>query len=330
MAFAASNTTIIFTQFVASSPSAILSNLVSIFEAAQWTLAGAISGGYQFIIQSPPGQSGLPFQNLGARVNVFIDPNFSISGIPQVGIQILSLDLSTHKLGFIHHLRAVAGRVLQVWANICQFFISQPGVGIDVSGDNLNACAGGIPYIPANLLGICGKDIGPVLATEAWWSGGDEDINNGTNFRFTYLCNPFSACYNGDLMVSIDVTTYTNRSRVRLLPEALAVPVGNAFQTTPRCRFFGGGSLFFDPLIMWGSGASHDTSGLIRGQLWDSFIVSTQQALDLQTTIEGLSYINYTQDTDAGRNAANISLSRFMALFLLLGNVAPGEFNYMY
>jgi hypothetical protein len=210
--FAASNTTIVFQQFVASSPSAILTNLVSIFEAAQWTLAGAISGGFQFIIQSPPAQNGLPSQNLGARVNVFIDPNFSISGVPQVGIQLLSLDLTTHNLGFIHHLQAVPGRILQVWANICQFFISQPGVAIPTTGNAYSTCAGGIPYIPFNLLGVCGRDVGPVLATEAWWSGGDEDSQNGTNFRFATTCNPFSACYNNNPLVSVNVTTYTSRS----------------------------------------------------------------------------------------------------------------------
>jgi hypothetical protein len=329
VSFAASNTTIVFQQFGAFSPTAILSNLIAIFEAAGWTLAGPISGGVQFIIQSPPSQSGLPSQNLGARVNVFIDPNFSISGIPQVGIQLLSLDLTTHNLGFIHHLQAVPGRTLQVWANVCQFFISQPGIAINTSGNALCNCAGGIPYVPSSA-GSCGVSNGPQYAKEAWWSGGDEDQSNGTNFRFTYVCNMFSACYNGDLMVSANFLTYTDRAKLRLLPEALCVPIGHTFQSNPRTRWFGGGSMFFDPLIMWGSGSSSNSLGLVRGQLWDSFIVSTQQKLDLQTTIAELTYTNYTEDTDPVRGGGDQSLSRYMSLFLLMNIPTNAGFNYMY
>jgi len=327
MGFAASNSTIVYQQFPGDSPAAILTALISNFESAQWTPAGPYLGGLAFIIQSPPSQPGLPSQNLGAIVRVFIDPTFSISGIPQVGVQLTSLDGT--RLGFVHHLQGSPGRVFQVWANICQFFISQPGIAVDVSGQGFSACAGGIPCIPANLLGTCGKDIGPVLATEAWWSGGDEDTSNGTNWRFTYICNPFSACYNGDLMCSVNFTTYTERSRLHILPMALCVPVGHTFGAPPRMRWFGGGSLFFDPIISWGSGASSDTLALVRGQLWDSFVVSTEQVLDLRATIADLNYINYTQDNGSNMGTTS-SASRFMALFLLLGAPSGVDFNYMY
>ena len=320
MAFAASNSTIVYQQFPGDSPAAILTALISNFESAQWTPAGPYLGGLAFIIQSS--------QNLGAIVRVFIDPTFNISGEPQVGIQLTSLDGS--RLGFVHHLQGAPGRLFQIWVNVCQFFISQPGIAIDQFGQSYSACAGGIPYIPANLLGVCGKDIGPVLATEAWWSGGDEDTSNGTNWRFTYICNPFSACYNADLMCSTSVTTYTERSCLHILPMALCVPIGHVFQPPPRMRWFGGGSLFFDPIISWGSGASSDSLALVRGQLWDSFVVSTEQALDLRATIADLNYINYTQDNNSTRIGTESSFSRFMALFLLLGAPSGTDFNYMY
>ena len=325
MSFAASNTKIVFTQFPGGSVGAILSALIPAFESAGWTSPTPYLGGQSFTIQSPPGQYYLPSQNLGAKVRIF--PDTSLGSI-YVGIQMTSLDGT--RLGFVHHLQAGAGRVFQVWANCCQFFISRPGIAEPTSGNALSSCAGGIPFIPANLLGTCGKDVGPILATEAWWSSGDEDSQNGTCWRFTYFCSPYSACYNGDLQLSSTYNTFTERSRLHLLPMAIAYPVGHTFGSLPRQRWFGGGSMFFDPLVSWGSGANYDNLALVRGQLWDSFIVSTEQELDLQTKISDLNYINYTQDTNTLRVNTATSLSRYMALFLLLGAQVNTNFAYMY
>jgi hypothetical protein len=308
MGFAASNSPISFTTITATSVAGIVSSLHSIF-LSTGMVASAISGGYQFTMASPD-------LALGAKLRVYDD------GSGYCRFQFVSLD--ELREGFPHHLRTGASRQYQVWANCCQVFISVAGTvrvgyptGTDVS---MSSVGGGIPFVPQSLLGDCGVDNSPDLATEVWWSFGDENLFDTTNFRWATTSTDWSACYNGDLMVA--GAGYATVNTLRIFPTRIAKGIGNDAET----RFYQGDQLWFEPFIGWGQSLPLDSVARVRGQLYDAVLGSVYAPIDDRITNQGFDFINYMGDPPADQNN-----TKFSSLYLLLGEHTPADsFGYMY
>lgn len=303
MGFAASNLPISYSTIPGDSISLILSGLHTILVSVGWA-STVIVGGHQYVIANPTA-------TLGAKVRVY-------DGGSHVIVQFLSLN--ELRIGQAHKLSASSGKEFQVWANCCQLFISVAGVTIpDISTGNCSV-AGGIPYVPPSLLGACGISIGPELATEIWWSNGDGNLFDTTNFRYSIAPGMWSACYNGDL-IGISGLDHPI-SQLRLLPKAITLPWGPFFGTVPRTRYRGGEQLFFEPIVGWGD-STLDSPTKWRGQLWDSVQGSIFTPVDDLLTNQGFDFINYMGDM-------SVDLTRFSSLYLMVQSHSVGSFGYIY
>lgn len=302
MGFAATNKPISFSSIPIDTVALILSGLHSILGAVGWT-STVISGGHQYTIADPT-------STLGAKVRIYDD------GSTDARVQFLSLNELV--LGNLHRLSARAGRSLQVWANCCSLFTSQVGVTTPDATTGLCSLSGGIPFIPPDLLGDCGVDRGPTLATEVWWSEGDDNIFDTTSFRRAIVSGSWCACYNGTL-----INSGPTESVLRLIPKSIALPWPLFFGATPRTRYFGGTQLFFEPLIGWGD-AGVPTK--IRGQIYDAAMGSITALVDDRLTTQGFNFINYSGDPPG-----HVDSTRFSSLYLLLGAVgSTGSYGYVY
>lgn len=312
MAFAPSNKTIVFTTFTADTAAALVANLSAILSTV-WASSVGITGGNKFTISSPDA----PF--LGVKCKVFDDGTVNF-----VRIQFLSLDEA--RVGFAHYLKYAIGKVYQVWANCCSLFISVNGISVGSVVDH-SCVAGGIPFVPRSLVGQCGIDIAPLI-TEIWWSNGAD--TNDNNFRWTIRPLSWSACFNGNLMVTTGGgTNYTELNSLRLIPMHLSLPWPLFFGTVPRTKFFGTDpdltTMYFDPLIAWGDNLKPESIGKIRGQLYDAAMGSVYVPVDTLLTTQGFKFVNYMGDVPA-----HVDATRFSSLWLMTGKVAGGNANLMY
>lgn len=293
MGFAASNSTISYSVIPADNVGLILSGLHSILSGVGWT-STVITDGRQYTIASP--------DMLGAKVRI-IDV-----GSGNVSIQFLSLD--ELRIGFAHLLSARAAKEFQVWANCCQLFISMHGVLLPDITNGFCSVAGGIPFVPPDLLGDCGVDVGPVLATEIWWSNGDGNGSDPSSFRTTIVPGSWSACYNG---VLLPIASTRVISSLRLFPKAIALPWGPFPGIVPRTRWYGGEQLFFEPFIGWGA-LDIDSPARVRGQLYDIAMGSVYAPIDDEISDQGFDFINYMGDPPA-----HVDATRFSNLYMLKG-----------
>jgi len=318
MGFAASNKPIVYTTIPADNVGLILSGLHTAFTAAGWAPT-AITGGYQYLLTDPnPDITHV----LLAKVRVTDDS----SGF--VKIQFVNLD--EDQFGYSHHIGPATGREFQVWANCCQFFISvfgvvEPGVSFGgVTPTSLATVSGGIPFVggtSAASVNDCIPDV-PGYASEVWWSSGDDDIFNLSNFRSSVAPSTWSAYYNGILSVPSSVSP---EGTFRLLPKAVVTNWPSYFGVTPRTRFYGELPLNIEPFIGWGL---PDSVARLRAQLYDSFVRTVYTQIDEQIIFQGFNFVNFQGDPPF---PVHIDKTRFSSLFLLLGSGAnSASYAYIY
>lgn len=315
MGFAASNRPITYSTFPTDNISQIINGLHTRLTSVGWTSV-AITGGYKYTIQAPD-------STLVAKVKIHDD------GFGLATVQFMSFDET--RLGYTHKIAPSPGRILQVWANCCQLFTSirggiAPGVPLEVIS-NLSTVAGGILYVPKDLLGECGVDAGPALANEIWWSNGDTSIFDSSNFRWITSPKAWSACYNGNLMVA-DPSTYSNLNSLRLIPVGITLPWPGVFGIVPRTKFYNSTEpLWFEPILCWGQGPSYDGISRWRGQIYDAVQGSLYAPIDDRIVTQGFEFINYMGDPPN-----HIDSTRMCSLYLLIGEAGGvgGGAGYMY
>lgn len=265
----------------------------------------AIFGGFMYTLASK--------QNLGCKMKLTALPDL---GSTVMALQFLSLDET--KVGYQHLVRVLPGRLFQLHLNRCQMFLSVAGMS-EAGSFDFTAVQGGIPFVPRDALGTCGVDVGPTLTTEAWWSNGDTLSSNRNNFRNSHLGGgAWSACHNRDLMntaTSGAVGGYTPLGFLRLIPVTLAVSTDFYFGTVPRTVRASGATMYFDPLIQWGSGAVHDSLAYFRGQIYDAIQPSIDKPLDFKESRCGADWVNYMHDEFIGGHQR----TRHGCLYLMRG-----------
>jgi hypothetical protein len=263
--------------------------------AAGW-LSSAMAGGNKYRLQSP--------QGLIARCQVLDASNVFTQ---RVSVQFTSDDEA--RIGYLHYLQCGPDREFQIWANVCQVFISRPGLS-DASGSTDGDCVcGGVPWVANPPGGIgenkrpddCEEGLPDEPDTDVWWSCGDHDNGGGSfyreNFRTGY--RPFlswSACYRSDLLLHAGpLISYRS---LRLVPVTEMYDVDTAGDN-PQIRWIADGEpLLLDPLLAWGLTAFPDQKARVRAEVWDACLVSMDFELDSERELDGKTYINFTHSTD--------------------------------
>ena len=294
-----------------STPSALLAGIHSALTAAGW-LSSVITGGYKYRIQSPQGlYCRMKATTTGTRVEVQFTSDDEL------------------RSGLVHWLPTSTARVYQIWANICQVFISRPGISDD---GNADCVAGGIPWVSNPPGGLeqnerpddCAVGVPDDPEEDVWWSCGNRYMEFGSNrlnFRNNYRCSvAWSACYKSDLLnyalIQAQLTPsgpQESHRGLRLLPVTEMVNVDQLNTDPAPMRWLDGDPLYLDPLLAWGVAASPGQAARVRGQLWDAVIVSMDHPVDSERDIDGRTWINYTHSTDTSRGRGSF----FCTLHLL-------------
>lgn len=321
MAIAFSGTEIIYRNDLdGSSTTMLLADLDSALTAAGWT-SDPITGGRVYRALSP--------QELACRVRIWDPADYSF-GIVYIFVQFTSED--GLRLGYRHMLACTAGKIFQIVVNRCQMFVSVAGHSDGFT--NGNCVAGGVPfsYEAIAATGECGAErVGPLL-DEIWWSSGDRqdgpDAGVRLNFRNGYRTfQTWCACYRGDL-VTTDTGPGRNYGNLLLFPVTQCYNVDSDIGNPPEIRWYGGGPLYLDPILGWGSGADSSMAARARAQIYDSLIVSVDRPLDDLATIDGRPYINYAHSSVTAHGLG----THFASLHLLTvqPTPSPGIGNYVY
>lgn len=192
-----------------------------------------------------------------------------------------------------HFLFPTAGKVYRVIACKYQFFC--------FASDSITVgrtyVAGGVPYLPSFLQGV---------VTECIWSQGnstnsDTSTTNLQSFRgSTYTGNSGGQCnqwhvVNGNQM-EIYGTFFNSQPGLQQLYVQQSSQNVQFLGQWPGYRWHDGSLLTYEPLIGWGTTAGTDEN-LIRGQLWDSALISGQFVADQSTTFDSRNWWVLTNNT---------------------------------
>jgi hypothetical protein len=311
-----------------STAASLMAGIHGALTAAGW-LSSAMTGGNKYRIESP--------QGLYARCQI---TDISDGFTQVVRVRFTSDD--EVRLGFAHELRCSAGREFQIWANICQMFISRPGLSDETGVTEGDSCAGGIPWV-ANPPGVGGMNERPDDCEEGlpdapdedvWWSCGDRRLFVGyaSNWRNSYRCSQaWSACYKSDL-TNHDIVDTSTVWAVRNLRLAVVTPLYDVDATDnpiPMTWVSDGDPLYLDPILAWSLSAKPLEPSRTRGQLWDAVILSKDYEIDSEREVDGQVYINYTHSADLTRGRGSF----YCTLHLLKAAPAapePVAANYAY
>jgi len=324
MGIAYSGSEIVHATFSAGSRAEAITGLHAALVQAGWEWV-SLADGYKYTLTSP--------QDLKAKMTLrdtgkILGPGVGVN--PAVDVQFMSFD--ELRQGPLHWLRVASGRTYQVVANICQMFVSRPGVTADLA----HVACGGVPWVPVPLPGSeCAIERGSdVETTEAWWSNGDVHATTSfwsvRCFRHSFMLGypaRFAACRNGDLLTSYDDTT----GLLRLIPYAQQQSWPFYLNPSPITRLFNDAPLLVEPLLAWGTTGKQGPDGKsfarIKGQLWDAFWLTEQRPVEHIETMDGFDWINYTYEND-------VRGSRLGCLYLLRetagGGPGGGLANYAY
>ncbi len=292
--------------------------------AAGWVHDRAISNGFIYRFSSP--------QLLVAKCRIQ-DTGRTILGSPMLDVQFMSDDEARTGLVYPIGFRdgTVAGDLhphYQMVAGKCQMFLSYPGhVNADVG-----TVYGGIPRLPLTVTGDCLIDQPePLLTDELWWSGGLLGNGNDTNIRNShFIYRAYSFCQN-HILFNNTVTEDPSTGPLQLFPLTPTFNVDAAFVFGPLIlKYVDQQPLVIDPLLGW--------RFAIRGQLWDSFQLTTQElVIDKQITTtetDGVNsftatWIAFNRSVDPAR--ANEG-TLWCTLYLLIKLEVQGEeeSNYAY
>jgi len=227
--------------------------------------------------------------------------------------------------GYRHPLKCAEGLTYQIVANPCQFFLSRPGVRVDVNG---SAVCGGIPFVTEDLCADFHEDF---AVDEIWWSMGD-----GRYYPFSWSSNPrgnlLTHEYNPETqsLGTRACEAYLNGAYIST-PSGIGAPrilcltgptdidqIEFLHQTFSPFTYWDDAPLDYEALLAWGD--TNDSAPLVRAQVWDAFIRSTSTAMDAVWNDGTYTWINYTDRFFYG------------ALYLLkakaVAGAAPG--NYVY
>ncbi|MBM3746508.1 MAG: hypothetical protein FJW34_11985 [Acidobacteria bacterium] len=325
MGIAYSGSEIVHATFAAGSRAEAITGLHAALVQAGWEWV-SLADGYKYTITSP--------QDLKAKMTLrdtdkYLGPGVSKDN-PAFDIQFMSFDET--RQGPVHWLRVASGRTLQVVANICQMFVSRPGVTADLA----HVACGGVPWVPVPLPGSeCTIERGnDIETTEAWWSNGDVHTMAGfwtvRCFRQSFMLGypaTYAACRNGDLLTSPGDAT----GLLRLIPYAQQQSWPFYMNPSPITRLFNDAPLRVEPLLAWGASGKQGPDGKsfarIKGQVWDAFWLTEQRTVEDIETMDGSEWINYTYEND-------VRGSRLGCLYLLRetagGGPSGGLGNYAY
>jgi len=306
MGIAYSGSEIVHVTFPASSRSEAIAGLHSALVQAGWEWV-PLADGYKYTLTSP--------QDLKAKMTLrdtgkILGPG---GANPAFDVQFMSYDEA--RQGSVHWLRVAAGRTLQVVANICQMFVSVPGVTADLA----HAACGGVPWVPVSLPDSeCAVERGDdEETTEAWWSNGD--VHKVWGFwsvrclRHSFMLGypaTYAVCRNGDLLTSPDDGT----GLLRLIPYAQQQSWPFYLNPSPITRLFNDTPLMVEPLLAWGAAGKQGPDGKsfarLKGQVWDAFWLTEQRPVEDVEDMDGFEWINYTYED-------NVRGSRLGCLYLL-------------
>lgn len=188
-----------------------------------------------------------------------------------------------------------AGKVFRVIACRYQFFI----FSADSITTSRSYVGGGVPYLPSFLQGVI---------TECIWAQGncnnsDSSTQNNISFRistatgFSNLQANQWNCVNGNIL---EINGPPFGAEYRPGCQSLMAQRGSinnaSFSQQPAYRWHDGSVLTYEPLITWGLTSINDEP-LIRGQLWDSAIISGQYVADQTTTFDSRNWWVFTNNT---------------------------------
>jgi hypothetical protein len=228
--------------------------------AAGWTDKTAVTGGFKYTLTSPDGlQMKVWIQDLGDHT------------ITNSFIRITPTSFDEVRVGnpqVMVYGGAFSASLYEVWANVCQFFVALVGT---VSGATFINFACGIPAIPPDVASPCTAGLNPPTVTEAWWSSGAEGATDFRNSR--YAVGGFSTCYNGSLEVFASGQSFDpgDGGYLALLPFCSTQNVDLQTSTPPQSvKYSNATPMRTDAFVGW--------DFVMRGQLWDAFLMATPAA----------------------------------------------------
>ena len=182
-----------------------------------------------------------------------------------------------------YYLHPAVGKVYRVIACPYQFFC----FASDSMTVGRTYVAGGVPYLPSFLQGVI---------TECIWSHGnctnsDSSTTLYGSFRTANWLgsdnnqpNQWHVC-NGNQVEVFGVFSGGNRPGGQQLYVQMSPQMQQMQSQWPGYRWHDGSLLTYEPLIGWGLSGMSDEN-LIRGQLWDSAMISGQFVADQTTTFD--------------------------------------------
>ena len=267
-----------------SAPSAVdaMTQVVSIMSGWGWIQQETLANGCRLRGSSP--QQGVA---CWLDCSVTADPDL-------LSIQFASRSGASDVL---HRIAHVAGSIYQVHVGPCQIFLAIADQRASISGTTL---CGGIPYITPE----AGLDLADV--SEVWWAMGDapamgfstisrsprsclgEGINaaagsvalaNDTAVAQGTACE---ARWNGDYYRPAE----RDSSLPVILIPTLTSRIGESAAIVSPYRTWDGSAAVTVPLLKIG--------GVLRGQLWDSLVVTESRPAGQTNVFKGYPYVNWT------------------------------------
>ena len=305
MAFAYSNQPI-YTSLISAGASkfALITLLYDFLTTAMWP-STVVTGGYEFVITSPQGLTGI--------LKIWDDANPDFPNC--IALQMISTSDNTNK-GFVHYLQiayppsfpgdGLGFSQYLVWANACSLFIAEPGEAMNGFFPRSFSCGIPFAYGAVTPAAPCvGTVPTPYVTNEMWWSAGDStsaaiggyDIT-ACSFRTDYLCNYSSFMYNGGI-ANQSYPPQTQALQLLILRPSQNVflgygwyiPAGAGYglveaDETPK---------IYDPILAGYIGGSGAT---IVGEMYDVCLLSMATALEETIQLNGTSstgiWVNYT------------------------------------
>lgn len=257
-----------------SSTAALATQIANLLVAAGWTLHASISGGVTLLGTSPQGYS------------VYLDVTAQSAG---VAFQLHS-SVGSGCTGYQHIVAYDTGSYL-LTAFPCGWFLSRPGITSSPAG---SACCGGIPSVATN----CGISTALGTITEIWFSFGDYvasffEITSNPRINLDVLggvnTGTQSGCLNGVMAIMGSSSPWDVPEILRLSP---ASADGPHFPDDSSPLWYGEQPLIYAPFVSWPN--SHASPILIRGQLYNALVLSSENAAGDTQVISGYNFINYT------------------------------------
>lgn len=342
---------------VAVDASGLYDGITATVESAGWGGSSLITGGKEYVIQSP--QELEDGSHLKARVRIWVETTDVItSGVPVVVVAFAGYEPGSDA-GMLHWLQVTESATWVCWANTCSLAIGRLGLGRDYPDPfpggqpGGNSFFGGIPYVQGDFTG-CGMDrSGFTVLTDTWFTCGDvwheatqagyrQSLRNSVTTDY----KASSSSINGIALTpaiasSLAYGTYAVPAILTFVPGQ----VTNTVTTTARLRWWNtsdtvANPVYYPPMVGWGTAL--DVYPRIRGILFDALFASVAQDIDAILPLidedDGNSqrtYYNYTFDKDSARDGQDVDcpnatggIRNFYGSLLLL--VTPPEGNVAY